>query len=83
MKQDKSMFFKRNETLPFIEMRQANLSSACYHSHSYDYLPFSDILNSSNIAYQQFSPRIRLKSISFDTKLQTNLWFIPPCLSIR
>lgn len=127
MKQDKSMFFKRNETLPFIEMRQANLSSVCYHSHShdefsfgvidsgsaqyrnlnnkniigqgdtvlinpgdvhscnpdlkdwsyrmlfidthwigklqaemtkqhsYDYLPFSDILNSSNIAYQQFS----------------------------
>ena len=36
MKQDNTVFFKRSAALPFVEMRKAAKSSACYHAHSHD-----------------------------------------------
>jgi len=56
MKQDKTMFFKRNETLPFIEMRQANLSTACYHSHSHDEFSFG-VIDSGSAQYQNLNKK--------------------------
>jgi AraC-like DNA-binding protein len=43
MKQDKTVFFKKSEVLPFVEMRQASLSTACYHAHSHDEFSFGVI----------------------------------------
>ncbi|WP_022943101.1 AraC family ligand binding domain-containing protein [Psychromonas hadalis] len=43
MKQDKTVFFKKSEVLPFVEMRQASLSAACYHAHSHDEFSFGVI----------------------------------------
>jgi AraC-like DNA-binding protein len=43
MKQDKSVFFKKSEALPFVEMRRAQRSTACYHSHSHDEFSFGVI----------------------------------------
>ena len=43
MKQDKSVFFKKSEVLPFVEIRQACLSTACYHPHSHDEFSFGVI----------------------------------------
>lgn len=41
--QEREVFFKRSEMLPFIELRQANSSSACYHKHSHDEFSFGVI----------------------------------------
>lgn len=43
MKQDKTVFLKKSHVLPFVEMRQASLSAACYHSHSHDEFSFGVI----------------------------------------
>jgi len=54
MKQNKAMFFKKNEVLPFIEMRQANLSTACYHAHSHDEFSFG-VIDSGAAKYQNLN----------------------------
>jgi AraC-like DNA-binding protein len=41
--QDKSLFFTRSESLPFIEMRSASRSTACFHTHSHDEFTFGVI----------------------------------------
>jgi len=43
MKQDKTVFFKQSKALPFVEMRQASLSSACYQGHTHDEFSFGVI----------------------------------------
>ncbi len=43
MTRDKSVFFSRSELLPFVEMRRANRSGACYHTHSHDEFSFGVI----------------------------------------
>ncbi|MEH6651726.1 MAG: AraC family transcriptional regulator [Motiliproteus sp.] len=43
MKQDQSVFLKRCDSLPFVEMRRADRSSACYHTHSHDQFSFGVI----------------------------------------
>lgn len=43
MKQDQTVFFKRSDALPMVEMRRANRSSACYHTHSHDQFSFGVI----------------------------------------
>jgi AraC-like DNA-binding protein len=42
---DSSLYFRRSEVLPFVEMRQAFNSSACYHTHSHDEFSFGVIDN--------------------------------------
>lgn len=56
MKQDKTVFFKRNELLPFVEMRQASLSTACYHAHSHDEFSFG-VIDSGSAYYQNLKQR--------------------------
>jgi AraC-like DNA-binding protein len=43
MKQDKSVFLKKCELLPFVEMRQTCLSTTCFHAHSHDEFSFGVI----------------------------------------
>ncbi len=43
MKVDDTVILKRHERLPFIEMRQASNSSACYHPHSHEEFSFGVI----------------------------------------
>jgi len=43
MKQDRSVFLKQSPSLPFVEIRQADRSSACYHAHSHDEFSFGVI----------------------------------------
>lgn len=43
MKQDNTVFFKQSKALPFVEMRQASRSSACYQGHSHDEFSFGVI----------------------------------------
>lgn len=47
---DKSLFFKKSPALPFIEMRLANQSSACYHTHSHDEFSFG-VIDTGEAAY--------------------------------
>jgi len=44
MKRDNSASFKQNQVLPWIELRVANRSSACYDAHSHDEFSFGVIL---------------------------------------
>lgn len=44
MKRDNSASFKQNRVLPWIELRVANRSSACYDAHSHDEFSFGVIL---------------------------------------
>ncbi|RTZ17621.1 AraC family transcriptional regulator [Vibrio aquaticus] len=44
MKRDNSASFKQNLVLPWIELRVANRSSACYDAHSHDEFSFGVIL---------------------------------------
>ena len=37
------VYFKKCQSLPFVEMRKASKSSACYHSHSHDEFSFGVI----------------------------------------
>jgi len=41
--QDKTVFFKKSDALPFVEMRLADSSSACYHTHSHGEFSFGVI----------------------------------------
>ncbi|MFT6915746.1 MAG: AraC-like DNA-binding protein [Motiliproteus sp.] len=41
--QDQTLYFKKSEALPFVEMRRADHSSACYHTHSHDEFSFGVI----------------------------------------
>lgn len=43
MKQDQTVFLTRCDSLPFVEMRSADRSSACYHTHSHDQFSFGVI----------------------------------------
>jgi len=43
MKQDKAVFFKQSMALPFVEMRQASRSNACYQGHTHDEFSFGVI----------------------------------------
>jgi AraC-like DNA-binding protein len=43
MKTDNTVFFKRHSEFPFIEMRRATSSSACYHPHSHEEFSFGVI----------------------------------------
>lgn len=43
MVQDKSLHFTRSGALPFIEMRSASRSAACFHTHSHDEFTFGVI----------------------------------------
>ncbi|MEH6471399.1 MAG: AraC family transcriptional regulator [Halopseudomonas sp.] len=43
MVQNQTQFFKKCETLPFVEMRSADRSNACYHIHSHDEFSFGVI----------------------------------------
>lgn len=47
MKQDDTAFLTQCESLPWVEIRQASKSSACYHSHSHDEFSFGVIDNGS------------------------------------
>jgi len=40
---DTGLFFNRHASLPFVEMRRADRSSACYHTHSHDEFTFGVI----------------------------------------
>ncbi|MEZ8104061.1 helix-turn-helix transcriptional regulator [Vibrio cortegadensis] len=51
MKQDNSVFFKRSDLLPFVEMRKATRSTACYHQHSHDEFSFG-IIDQGNALYR-------------------------------
>lgn len=59
MKQDKTVFFKRSEVLPFVEMRQASLSSACYHAHSHDEFSFG-VIDAGIADYHNLKQRNRI-----------------------
>lgn len=43
MKQDNAVFFKQSQALPFVEMRQASRSNACYQAHTHDEFSFGVI----------------------------------------
>jgi AraC-like DNA-binding protein len=43
MKKDDTVFLKRHADFPFIEMRRASASSACYHPHSHEEFSFGVI----------------------------------------
>lgn len=48
--QDKKLFFTRSKALPFVEIRIANRSSACYHTHSHDEFSFG-VIDSGSADY--------------------------------
>lgn len=43
MAHDQTLLLKRSQALPFVEMRRADRSSACYHTHSHDEFSFGVI----------------------------------------
>ena len=43
MAQNKTIFLARSQTLPFVEIKSANRSAACYHTHSHDEFSFGVI----------------------------------------
>lgn len=45
MAQDHTLFFKQSQALPFVVLRRADHSSACYHTHSHDEFSFGVIDN--------------------------------------
>ncbi len=47
MKKDNSASFKQNSVLPWIEVRVANNSNACYQAHSHDEFSFGIIRQGS------------------------------------
>ncbi|PKF63783.1 AraC family transcriptional regulator [Psychromonas sp. psych-6C06] len=59
MKQDKTVFFRQSEQLPFVEMRQASASTACYHAHSHDEFSFG-VIDSGVADYQNLNQRLRI-----------------------
>jgi len=61
MKQDKTVFFKKSGVLPFVEIRQASLSTACYHMHSHDEFSFG-VIDSGIADYHNLNKRNRIGS---------------------
>lgn len=59
MVQDKSLFFTRSESLPFVEMRSANRSAACYHTHSHDEFSFG-VIDAGGADYRNLNQRNRI-----------------------
>lgn len=59
MKQDKSVFLKQSEVLPFVEMRQASLSTASYHAHSHDEFSFG-VIDSGFADYHNLKQQHRI-----------------------
>ena len=43
MIQDETVFLKKSKALPFVDLRKATQSSACFHAHSHDELSFGVI----------------------------------------
>ncbi|MEH6578358.1 MAG: AraC family transcriptional regulator [Amphritea sp.] len=50
------IFFKHCDVLPFIEMRRADRSSACYHTHSHDEFSFG-VIDAGQAEYQNSGNR--------------------------
>ncbi|GAB3533882.1 AraC family transcriptional regulator [Photobacterium alginatilyticum] len=50
MKQDDSVFLTQCQTLPWVEIRQASQTRACYHSHSHDEFSFG-VIDSGSAQY--------------------------------
>jgi AraC-like DNA-binding protein len=59
MKQDKTVFFKKSEVLPFVEIRKASLSTACYHAHSHDEFSFG-VIDTGIADYHNLNQRNRI-----------------------
>lgn len=59
MKPDNTMFFKKSAALPFVEIRQASLSLACYHAHSHDEFSFG-VIDSGVADYQNLKQHNRI-----------------------
>ncbi|WP_286237133.1 helix-turn-helix transcriptional regulator [Neptuniibacter halophilus] len=60
MHQDPTHFLTRSEALPFVELRAANRSAACYHTHSHDEFSFGVIdTGSADYRNQQQVHRIQ------------------------
>lgn len=56
MVQDKTVFFTRCPSLPFVEMRSANRSAACYHTHSHDEFSFG-VIDTGSADYHNLNQR--------------------------
>ena len=56
MAKNETVFFKRSEVLPFVEIRQASLSTACYHTHSHDEFSFG-VIDAGIADYQNLNQR--------------------------
>ena len=56
MTQDQTLFFKKSDALPFVEMRRADRSSACYHTHAHDEFSFG-VIDSGQADYLNLSRR--------------------------
>jgi len=50
LKPDNSLFFQKSPALPFVEMRRANQSTACYDAHSHDEFSFG-VIDEGEAAY--------------------------------
>jgi AraC-like DNA-binding protein len=51
---DDTVFFKKSPLLPYAELRQANGSSACYHTHSHDEFSFG-VIDMGRANYQNLN----------------------------
>ncbi|WP_087021038.1 AraC family transcriptional regulator [Thaumasiovibrio subtropicus] len=56
MKQDPTASLMLCPSLPFVEMRQANQSAACYHAHSHDEFSFG-VIDHGSATYQNLKRR--------------------------
>lgn len=61
MKQDNTVFFKQSKALPFVEMRQASRSSACYLGHSHDEFSFG-VIDTGIADYNNLDQQLRIGS---------------------
>lgn len=59
MTRDQTLFFQRSGALPFVELRRADRSSACYHTHSHDEFSFG-VIDRGEAAYQNRQHRHRV-----------------------
>ncbi len=58
MKNDNTVSIQPCATLPFVEMRQASASSACYHPHSHDEFSFG-VIDQGTASYQNLNQQLR------------------------
>ena len=59
MKQDRTVFFKKSDVLPFVELRPDCLSTACYPAHSHDEFSFG-VIDSGIADYHNLNQRNRI-----------------------